>query len=104
MSVAQLLSPPEAPVAGASWMDLAACKGHTPLFFPPKAERHQARERREARAARLFIACPVLSECRPFAGPPHEYGFWAGESEEDRHLAGFTVSAPIGVRARGIRA
>ena len=33
MSVAQLLSPPEAPVAGASWMDLAACKGHTPLFF-----------------------------------------------------------------------
>ncbi|MEQ1703501.1 MAG: WhiB family transcriptional regulator, partial [Ilumatobacteraceae bacterium] len=64
MSVAQLLSPPEAPVAGASWMDLAACKGHTPLFFPPKAERPQARERREARARRLCIACPVLSECR----------------------------------------
>ena len=61
MSVAQLLSPPEAPVAGASWMDLAACKGHTPLFFPPKAERPQARERREARAGRLCIACPVLS-------------------------------------------
>ena len=90
MSVAQLLSPPEAPVAGASWMDLAACKGH--------------RERREARARRLCIACPVLSECRSFARQHHEYGFWAGESEEDRHLAGFTVSAPIGVRARGIRA
>jgi hypothetical protein len=30
----------------------------------------------------------------------HEYGYWGGESEEDRHLAGFTVSAPIGVRAR----
>ena len=28
------------------------------------------------------------------------YGYWGGESEEDRHLAGFTVSAPIGIRAR----
>jgi WhiB family redox-sensing transcriptional regulator len=25
---------------------------------------------------------------------------WGGESEEERHLAGFTVAAPIGVRAR----
>ena len=29
-----------------------------------------------------------------------EYGFWGGESEEERHLAGFTVAAPIGIRAR----
>jgi WhiB family redox-sensing transcriptional regulator len=82
------------------WMDDANCKGRTSLFFPPKAERPQARARREARARRLCMSCPVLDECRSFARTHHEYGFWAGESEEDRHLAGFTVSAPIGVRAR----
>ncbi|MFM2076634.1 MAG: hypothetical protein RJA49_524 [Actinomycetota bacterium] len=81
------------------WMDAAVCKGRTPLFFPPKAERPQARERREARARRLCASCPVSAECRTFAREHHEYGFWAGESEEDRHLAGYTVSAPIGVRA-----
>jgi WhiB family transcriptional regulator, redox-sensing transcriptional regulator len=84
------------------WTDFAACKGKTPLFFAPKAERPQARERREARAARLCRECAVQEECRAFARAHHEYGFWAGESEEDRHLAGFTVSAPIGVRARGV--
>ena len=88
------------PATRGEWMDHEACKGHTPLFFPPKAERPQARARREARARRLCVACPVLEDCRSFARTNHEYGFWAGESEEDRHLAGFTVSAPIGVRAR----
>jgi WhiB family redox-sensing transcriptional regulator len=42
----------------------------------------------------------VLLSCRTFARSNREYGYWGGESEEDRHLAGFTVSAPIGVRAR----
>jgi WhiB family redox-sensing transcriptional regulator len=83
-----------------SWQDLAACKGRTKLFFPPKAERPQARARREAKAQVLGAACPVFDECRAFARSHREYGYWGGESEEDRHLAGFTVSAPIGVRAR----
>ena len=83
-----------------AWRDDAACKGRTPLFFPPKAERPQARERREAKAQRLCDSCPVSQPCREFARKHREYGYWAGESEEDRHLAGFTVSAPIGIRAR----
>lgn len=82
------------------WQDFAACKGRTRLFFPPKAERPQARARREAKAQRLCAICPVHDACRTFARDNREYGFWAGESEEDRHLQGFTVSAPIGVRAR----
>ena len=82
------------------WQDYAACKGRTRLFFPPKAERPQARARREAKAQKLCDSCPVQAPCREHARSNHEYGFWAGESEEDRHLAGFTVSAPIGVRAR----
>jgi WhiB family redox-sensing transcriptional regulator len=93
-------SSPDAPMVARDWMDDARCKGNTPLFFPPRAERPQARARREARARKLCLQCAVFEQCRDFARAHHEYGFWAGESEEDRHLAGFTVSAPIGVRAR----
>ena len=85
---------------GVDWREFAACKGRTELFFARKAERPQARERREAKANRLCNACPVQEPCRTFARDHHEYGFWAGESEEDRHLLGYTVSAPIGIRAR----
>jgi WhiB family redox-sensing transcriptional regulator len=42
----------------------------------------------------------VQVQCKQFARSSHEYGFWGGESEEERHLAGYTVAAPIGVRAR----
>ena len=80
------------------WMAFATCKGRTFLFFPHKAERPEARERREAKADRLCRSCPVAAPCRAYARSNREYGFWAGESEEERHLAGFTVSAPIGVR------
>lgn len=85
---------------GDSWREHAACRGHTKLFFPKKAERPQARARREAKAQRLCDACPVREPCQEFARTHREYGYWAGESEEERHLAGYTVAAPIGIRAR----
>lgn len=96
------LSPTQVTVPG-DWASMAACKGHTNLFFAPKAERPQARVRREARARVLCRACPVSTECQSFARDNREYGFWGGESEEERHLAGYTVAAPIGVRARTAR-
>ncbi len=96
MAVAELFDYDDDP----HWHVFAACKGRTRLFFPPRAERPQARARREAKAQKLCDSCPVQAPCREHARNNHEYGFWAGESEEDRHLAGFTVSAPIGVRAR----
>jgi WhiB family transcriptional regulator, redox-sensing transcriptional regulator len=83
-----------------AWMAQAMCKGKTTLFFPPRAERPQARVRREAQARLLCATCPALEPCRQYARTNREYGFWGGESEEERHLAGFTVAAPIGVRAR----
>lgn len=89
---------------GSSWREHAVCKGRTNLFFPPKAERPQARMRREAQARLLCTTCPVQVQCQQFARAHHEYGFWGGESEEDRHLAGYTVAAPIGVRARAAAA
>jgi WhiB family redox-sensing transcriptional regulator len=80
------------------WMAHAACKGRSSLFFAPRAERPQARLRREAQARLVCEACPVRFPCRSFARARREYGFWGGESEEERHLAGYTVAAPIGVR------
>jgi WhiB family redox-sensing transcriptional regulator len=80
-------------------MNFATCKGRTFLFYPHRAERPEARARREAKADKLCRSCPVAEPCREYARSHREYGFWAGESEEDRHLAGFTVSAPIGVSA-----
>ena len=81
-------------------LNTAACKGLTHLFFPPPAERPQARERREAMAKSVCASCTVNATCREFARTNHEYGFWGGESEDERHEAGFRLIAPIGVRAR----
>ncbi len=82
------------------WMDQAACKGLTHLFFPTAAERPQARERREATAREVCASCSIRNMCRDFARQQHEYGFWGGESEDERHAAGYRLIAPIGVRAR----
>lgn len=81
------------------WMRQAACKGLTHLFFPTSAERPQARERRESMARQVCSSCPVCSSCQHFARSNHEYGFWGGESEDERHAAGYRLIAPIGVRA-----
>lgn len=85
-----------------TWMDAAACRGMTHLFFPSSAERPQARERREAMARQVCGDCGVRSSCREFARLNHEYGFWGGESEDERHAAGYRLIAPIGVRARAV--
>lgn len=83
------------------WMRAAACKGLTQLFFPGPAERPQARQRREAAARHVCASCAVQADCRAFARCHHEYGLWGGESEDERHSAGYRLIAPIGVRARG---
>ena len=59
--------------------------------------------KREAKAHRLCAECTVKEACKDFARNSREYGYWGGENEEDRHLAGFTVAAPIGIRAREAR-
>lgn len=84
------------------WMNDAACKGLTHLFFAPPAERPQARDRREAMARMVCASCAVHHICQEFARMNHEYGFWGGESEDERHTAGYRLIAPIGVRARNV--
>jgi WhiB family redox-sensing transcriptional regulator len=80
------------------WMEQAACKGKTALFFPTYAERPQARQRREAKALALCARCPVQQVCREWGRQQHEYGIWGGENEEERVLAGYSLIAPIGTR------
>lgn len=82
------------------WMKQAACKGLSHLFFPAPAERPQARDRREGTAKSVCAQCTVALACRQFARTQHEYGLWGGESEDERHAAGYRLIAPIGVRAR----
>ena len=83
-----------------AWMVDAACKGQTALFFPPPGERPEAREVREAKARALCAACITTSSCREYARDRREYGFWGGESEEERAAAGFRVDMPVGRVAR----
>ena len=79
---------------GVDWQEYAACEGRLELFFG------KMRARREAKAQKLCDACVVRQPCRQFARDNREYGFWGGENEEERHLAGYELTAPIGVRVR----
>ena len=82
-----------------SWMVQGSCRGRTAVFFAPHAERPQARVRREAKARLICASCAVQSECRQYAREHREFGFWGGESEEDRARHGY--SAPWPLRHRG---
>ena len=83
-----------------SWTDEAACAGRTELFFAPAGERPEARAVREGKARAVCTECPVLLPCRDWAREHREYGFWGGESEEERAAAGFRVDMPVGRVAR----
>ena len=82
------------------WQAAALCAGQTDIFFAPPGERPEARARREAKARQLCLACPVLDNCRVWARSNREYGFWGGESEEERARAGYRVDMPVGRVAR----
>jgi len=83
-----------------SWTDEASCAGRTELFFAPAGERPEARAVRESKARNVCTECPVMLACRDWAREHREYGFWGGESEEERAAAGFRVDMPVGRVAR----
>ena len=83
-----------------TWTADSACSGQTELFFAPAGERPETRLLRESRARAICMACPVVDPCRRWAREHREYGFWGGESEEDRAAAGFRVDMPVGRVAR----
>jgi len=83
-----------------TWTARASCAGQTRLFFAPPGERPEARAVRESQARSVCLSCEALRECRDWAREHREYGFWGGESEEDRAAAGFRVDMPVGRVAR----
>lgn len=83
-----------------SWTADAACVGRTELFFAPAGERPEARAVRENKARNVCAECEVQRACRDWAREHREYGFWGGESEEERAAAGFRVDMPVGRVAR----
>ena len=87
-------------VNGGTWHAIASCNGQTDLFFAAPGERPEARARREAKARQLCLVCPVLGPCQDWARENREYGFWGGESEEERAMAGYRVDMPVGRVAR----
>ena len=83
-----------------TWTSNAACRGQNELFFAPAGERPETRLVREAKARAVCATCVALSPCRQWAREHREYGFWGGESEEERAAAGFRVDMPVGRVAR----
>lgn len=83
-----------------TWATEASCRGETRLFFAPAGERPEARATREAQARAVCQSCPSLLDCRDWAREHREYGFWGGESEEERAAAGYRVDMPVGRVAR----
>jgi WhiB family transcriptional regulator, redox-sensing transcriptional regulator len=55
---------------------------------------------RETIARAFCAACFVELACRTWARGHREYGFWGGETEEERAAAGFRVEMPVGRIAR----
>jgi WhiB family redox-sensing transcriptional regulator len=82
------------------WMADAACKGRMQLFFGIAGERPERRVRREARARKVCASCPVIEPCRTMARANGECGFWGGESEEERALAGYP---PVAISRRSVQ-
>lgn len=103
MQASLLEASPAPEPAGLDWRNLAACRGQTAFFFPPTGERPANRERREAAARSLCLACPVLWACRRWAREHREYGYWGAESEEERAAAGYCVNFPVGRVAQARR-
>lgn len=83
-----------------TWAEEAECAGQTDLFFAPAGERPETRLLREARARGICAKCTAFEACRGWAREHREYGFWGGESEEDRAAAGYRVDMPVGRVAR----
>jgi len=72
-----------------AWFNQAMCIGKTELFFPAQVENRSVRMKRERQAAIICNQCPVKETCKQHARENNELGFWGGETEEARYLAGY---------------
>lgn len=83
---------PQPPVVTETdWIDKAACKGLTTLFFPAPKERPQAKLKRESLAKQTCASCVVQQCCEYYAATNCVDGIWAGANEEERAQKGHTI-------------
>lgn len=80
-----------------TWIERANCVGLLHLFYGHLSERPQSMAKRESKAALICAKCEVFDDCRNYARKNKELGYWAGENEYDRALAGY---APVGIPLR----
>ena len=85
-----------------TWFEQAICSGETALFFPPARmnEGRKERVKRERLAAAVCEKCPVTAQCRQHAREQGELGFWGGETEEQRYLAGYLRDSIVSRRRK----
>ncbi|MEW6477759.1 MAG: WhiB family transcriptional regulator [Actinomycetota bacterium] len=92
------------------------CRPRSPIPTPCRLGRGQvhypalpregteARSIREAKVRELCQACSVLAACRTWARRHREYGFWGGESDEERAAAGYPPERLMGTSPRPFQA
>lgn len=71
------------------WLENAACKGKSDIFFGPIDEKSAKKRIREYIALSICFQCPCINECREYARENNELGIWGAETEEQRHARGF---------------
>ena len=90
-----------------TWHKDAACKGSLHIFYAEDNHNHEKKRIRLQKAKSICSTCPVLKECKDYARNNAEFGFWGGEDEEERYLAGSPVPQYVTVsvarRLRNIR-
>lgn len=82
------------------WRNQAVCRGLTALFFAHVGEASSQKNLREAKAKTVCDNCPVKIQCRKEARENREYGYWGGESEEERRIKGVKPSASTNFSTR----
>lgn len=90
MNLTELERPNERlPQGGDAWWQQARCRGRGDLFFEAEGETPTRRRVREQIARAMCAGCPVQVSCRDAARVEREHGFWGGENEEERTIAGY---------------
>lgn len=69
---------PTIPLLDTTWMDDAACRGRSDLYFPANGSGH-SNSGHHQQARTICSGCPVINECRQYALAINPAGgVWAG--------------------------